>query len=34
MYGYAKDNNLNRTKCHAQEVSLFVQKISGAAYSS
>ena len=24
MYGYAKDNNLNRTKCHAQEVSLFV----------
>jgi hypothetical protein len=34
MYGYAKDNNLNRTKCHAHDVSLFAQKISGAAHSS
>ena len=24
MYGYAKDNNLNRTKCHAHVVSLSV----------
>ena len=34
MYGYAKDNNVNRTKCHACAVSLFVPENKRCAHSS